>query len=141
MNFLKAVKHRKIYRLTKYVFSKRGAEGETLKMKIYEYHFKILSERPSKNVDLENRVRQRIFIYGLTYLNKFSAPARSISSLLISMLSLLRLDWSLPRHVAALGSEPWKKYLKNQLVFMIDLVLVVYALEIDKNVVVLKYIF
>lgn len=140
MNFLKAVKHRKIYRLTKYVFSKRGAEGETLKMKIYEYHFKILSERPSKNVDLENRVRQRIFIYGLTYLNKFSAPARSISSLLISMLSLLRLDWSLPRHVAALGSEPWKKYLKNQL-FVIDLVLVVYALEIDKNVVVLKYIF
>ena len=68
------------------------AEGETLKMKIYEYHFKTLSERPSKNVDLENRVRQRIFIYGLTYLNKFSAPARSISSLLISMLSLLRLD-------------------------------------------------
>ena len=100
-----------------YVFSKRGAEGETLKMKIYEYHFKILSERPSKNVDLENRVRQRIFIYGLTYLNKFSAPARSISSLLISMLSLLRLDWSLPRHVAALGSEPWKKKLKIKFFF------------------------
>ena len=73
MNFLKAVKHRKIYRLTKYVFSKRGAEGETLKMKIYVYHFKILSERPSKNVDLENRVCLRI-IYWLNLLEQVLRP-------------------------------------------------------------------
>ena len=119
----KAVKHRKIYRLTKYVFSKRGAEGEHWRWRYMNIISKYRLNGLPKNVDLENRVRQRIFIYGLTYLNKFSAPARSISSLLISMLSLLRLDWSLPRHVAALGSEPWKKYLKNQL-FMIDLVFI-----------------
>ena len=41
-----------------------------------------------------------------TYLNKFSAPERSISSLLISMFSFDRFDWSFPRHVAARGSEP-----------------------------------
>ena len=44
-----------------------------------------------------------------THLNRFSAPARNISSLLISMLSLERLLCNLPRHVAALGSEPCKQ--------------------------------
>ena len=44
-----------------------------------------------------------------TYLNRFSAPALSISSLLMSMLSLDLLDCSLPRHVAARGSDPCKK--------------------------------
>ena len=41
-----------------------------------------------------------------THLNRFSAPDLSISSLLISMFSFERLFWSLPRHVAARGSEP-----------------------------------
>lgn len=42
------------------------------------------------------------------YLNRFSAPARSLSSLLISWLSLDRLFCSFPRHVATRGSDPWK---------------------------------
>ena len=44
-----------------------------------------------------------------TYFNRFSAPALSISSLLMSMLRLDLLDCSLPRHVAARGSDPCKK--------------------------------
>ena len=41
-----------------------------------------------------------------TYLKRFSAPDLSISSLLICMLSLDLWVCSLPRHVAARGSEP-----------------------------------
>ena len=41
-----------------------------------------------------------------TYLNRFSAPDRSISSLLISMFNFDLFDCNFPRHVAARGSEP-----------------------------------
>uniref|UniRef100_A0A2H1WBF4 SFRICE_005195 n=1 Tax=Spodoptera frugiperda TaxID=7108 RepID=A0A2H1WBF4_SPOFR len=47
-------------------------------------------------------------LFSLT-LNKFSAPARSRSSLLISWLSWQRLVCSRPRQVATRGSEPWNK--------------------------------
>ena len=46
-------------------------------------------------------------VFPKTYLKRFSAPDLSMSSLLICMLSLDLWVCSLPRHVAARGSEPW----------------------------------
>ena len=51
-----------------------------------------------------------------TYLKRFSAPDLSMSSLLICMLSLDLWVWSLPRHVAALGSEPCNQRNGEQIV-------------------------
>lgn len=55
----------------------------------------------------------------LLTLNRFSAPARSRSSLLISWFNLHRRLCNLPRHVAARGSEPWKMK-KNGNILMIS---------------------
>lgn len=51
-------------------------------------------------------IKNKKYICKNTYLKRFSAPARSRSSLLISWLSLLRLFCSFPLQVATLGSEP-----------------------------------
>lgn len=47
-------------------------------------------------------------------LKRFSAPARRRNSLLISWLSLHLLFCSLPRQVAILGSDPWRREEKRK---------------------------
>ena len=49
-----------------------------------------------------------MYVKSVTYLNRFSAPLLSMSSLFISIFNLERFDCNFPRHVAARGSEPWK---------------------------------
>ena len=61
-------KHRKVYRLTKYTLAK----GTTLKIRIHIIISKYCL-RPSKNVDLENRVCLRI-IYWLNLLEQVLRP-------------------------------------------------------------------